>query len=391
MIQEIDVNGCTVKMWAEDLDGYAMNEVQNIASLPFIFKHIALMPDVHAGKGMPIGCVLATKNVVIPNAVGVDIGCGMCAVKSDIKMEQLPPEILRKQIMRGIRKRIPLGRERHKKAQDESLMPQFENIGDLTVVQRRYESALKQIGTLGGGNHFIELQRDTEDNLWVMIHSGSRNLGNEVCNYYDEKAKKFNALFHSKVSADMNLAFLPMQMDVAKQYWAEMEYCVAFAHANRNLMIQRIQEVIRDSFPDVSFEPTINIAHNYAAWENHFEENVIVHRKGAVHAGLDEIGIIPGSQGTKSYIVRGLGNVDSFCSSSHGAGRALSRTEACNTLSLEEEKAHLDSLGIVHAVRYQQDLDEATGAYKDIHVVMKNQEDLVQATVELSPIAVIKG
>lgn len=391
MIQEVEIDGTLIKMWVDELKGYVWDEIHNLASLPFVFKHIALMPDTHAGKGMPIGSVLATKGVVIPNAVGVDIGCGMCVVKSSIRMEELTPEIVRKQIMRGIRKRIPLGREHHKQPQDESYMPQFDKIEHTLIAQRNYQSSLKQIGTLGGGNHFIELQRDTDGCLWVMIHSGSRHLGKEVCDYYNQKAEELNALFYSKVNPENQLAFLPMKTEIAKQYWTEMEYCIAFAYANRSLMIKRIEEVITDAFPTVSFEPMINIAHNYATWENHFGENVIVHRKGAVRAGAGEMGIIPGSQGTKSYIVRGLGNADSFCSSSHGAGRTMSRTEASHTLSLEEEQTRLERLGIIHTVRYKEDLAEATGAYKDIDAVMHNQRDLVEPVVELSPIAVIKG
>lgn len=391
MIQEVQTDGLPLKMWVDTLDQFAWEEANNLASLPFAFRHIALMPDAHAGKGMPIGGVLATKNVVVPNAVGVDIGCGMCAVKTDIKTEMLTPEILRKQIMRGIRKCIPLGREHHKQRQDECFMPQSFDIEQTVISKRKYLSALKQIGTLGGGNHFIELQKDNEEYLWIMIHSGSRNLGREVGEYYNQKAESLNRKWHSKVPPEMHLAFLPMHCTEAQQYWTEMEYCVAFAHANRQLMMERIKEVITNSFQNATFNSMINIAHNYAAKETHFEEQVIVHRKGAVHAGYEEIGIIPGSQGTNSYIVKGLGNPDSFCSSSHGAGRALSRSEAFYTLSLEEEKAHLDSLGIIHAVRFKQDLEEATGAYKDIQKVMKNQQDLVTPIVKLSPIAVIKG
>ena len=190
---------------------------------------------------------------------------------------------------------------------------------------------------------------------------------------------------------DIKLAFLPLRAPEFKQYWAEMEYCVAFALANRKLMMERIEEIIAEALPNATFEPMINIAHNYAAWEEHFGENVIVHRKGAVHAGIGEIGIIPGSQGTHSYIVEGLGNPESFLSSSHGAGRAMSRSEAVRSLSLEEEIARLESQNIIHAIRGRQDLEEAAGAYKNIDEVMANQADLVRILTTLSPIAVIKG
>lgn len=341
---------------------------------------------------MPIGGVLATKNAVIPNAVGVDIGCGMCAVKTSVRVDELTPEILRKGILRGIRKQIPLGRDRHKTPQPEEYMPQgFDIDATTTVVARQINAARKQIGTLGGGNHFIELQRDDEGYLWIMIHSGSRNLGKQVGEFYNQKAEMLNRRWYSSVVSDLSLPFLPVKSDEFSQYWAEMEYCVEFALCNRRLIMHRIQEVIGDTIPDTRFEPMINIAHNYAAWENHFGENCIVHRKGATLATAGTVGIIPGSQGTCSYITEGLGNPESFMSCSHGAGRRLSRTEARNTLSLQDEIARLDSLGIVHAVRSKADLDESTGAYKDIDEVMAAQSDLVRIRTRLTPIAVIKG
>lgn len=259
------------------------------------------------------------------------------------------------------------------------------------MVKRQYVSATKQVGTLGGGNHFLELQKDTEGCLWVMIHSGSRNLGAQVGMYYNEKAKVLNKRWFSSVIPDIDMAFLPMQSDEAHSYWDEMNYCVEFALCNRRLMMQRICQVIGDVYPDAQFEPIINIAHNYACRENHFDENVIVHRKGATSARLGETGIIPGSQGTKSYIVKGLGNPDSFQSCSHGAGRLMSRTEAVRSLSLKDEVARLEAQGIIHAIRGQSDLEEAAGAYKDIDKVMADQSDLVKIVTELVPVAVIKG
>ncbi len=388
---EIALNETPIKIWAKYVDAHAMKEIFNLSTLPFVFHHLAFMPDVHGGKGMPIGGVLATKGVVIPNAVGVDIGCGMCAVKTSLKVADIPSEVLRKQILRGIRKQIPLGFDHHKEAQDEAFMPQGFDIDKMTIVKRQYASAKKQVGTLGGGNHFLELQKDTEGTLWVMIHSGSRNLGAQVGSYYNEKAKVLNKHWFSNVDPDIDMAFLPMQTAEAHAYWDEMNYCIDFALCNRRLMMERICQTIGDVYPDVEYEPMFNIAHNYAVWENHFDEKCIVHRKGATRARMGEIGIIPGSQGTKSYIVEGLGNVDSFQSCSHGAGRAMSRTEAVRSLSLEDEVAKLEAQGIVHAIRGQKDLEEAAGAYKDIDEVMANQTDLVKIVTELSPVAVIKG
>ena len=388
---EIALNETPIKISAKYVAAHAMKEIFNLSTLPFVFHHLAFMPDVHGGKGMPIGGVLATKGVVIPNAVGVDIGCGMCAVKTSLKVADIPSEVLRKQILRGIRKQIPLGFDHHKEAQDEAFMPQGFDIDKMTVVKRQYVSATKQVGTLGGGNHFLELQKDTDGTLWIMIHSGSRNLGAQVGSYYNEKAKVLNIRWFSNVDPDIDMAFLPMQSDEAHAYWDEMNYCIEFALCNRKLMMERICQTIGEVYPDVQFEPMINIAHNYAVWENHFDENCIVHRKGATRARVGEIGIIPGSQGTKSYIVEGLGNTDSFQSCSHGAGRAMSRTEAVRSLSLEDEVAKLEAQGIVHAIRSKKDLEEAAGAYKDIDEVMANQTDLVKIVTELSPVAVIKG
>lgn len=390
-MKEFVLNGTTVKSWVRELDHKAWLELGNLCSLPFVFHHVAIMPDAHGGVGMPIGGVLATSNVVIPNAVGVDIGCGMCAVKTDIPVAEISDEVLRKKLMRGIRKRIPLGMDHHKQAQDESLMPAGYDIEATTVVKKEYNSALKQIGTLGGGNHFIELQRDEEGFLWLMLHSGSRNLGKQVCDHYAKIAKELNERWFSRVDTAMQLAFLPWGTQEYQQYWTEMQYCVDFALANRRLMMQRIMEEIVDAFPEAHFEPMINIAHNYAALEHHFGKNVVIHRKGAVKVMEGTVGIIPGSQGTRSYIVEGLGNPDSFYSSSHGAGRCMSRTEAVNTLSLKQEVAKLDALHIVHAIRNQNDLEEASSAYKDIDAVMASQTDLVKVKVALSPLAVIKG
>jgi tRNA-splicing ligase RtcB len=224
-----------------------------------------------------------------------------------------------------------------------------------------------------------------------MIHSGSRNLGKQVAEYYNKGAKKLNELWFSTVNPKADLAFLPFKTDEAHLYYKEMRYCTEFAFANRRLMMERIQQVISGILSEVIYEPIINIAHNYAAWEEHFGEKVVVHRKGATSAKTGETGIIPGSQGTKSYIVEGLGNPESFMSCSHGAGRALSRSAAIRTLNLEEEKRKLDEMGIIHSVRSQSDLEEASSAYKDITQVMAYQADLVKIKVELSPLAVIKG
>ena len=379
-----------IKLWLDEPEGDAIRQAINLANLPFAFSHICLMPDAHTGYGMPIGGVLATDNVIVPNAVGVDIGCGMCAVKTNTEVNGLERKQLT-QIMSGIRELIPLGFDHHKERQDETLMPQGYNIDELTIVKRQYLAALKQIGTLGGGNHFIELQRSDDGFLWIMVHSGSRNFGLQVAEHYNKKAKKLNEMYYSSVNPKADLAFLPFETDEAHAYYQEMKYCIEFALANRKLMMERIQQVLSSVLNNVDYEPIINIAHNYAAWEKHFDTKVIVHRKGATSAKAGEIGIIPGSQGTKSYIVEGLGNTESFMSCSHGAGRVMSRSAAIRNLNLDDEKNKLDQLGIIHSIRKKSDLEEASSAYKDISQVMAFQKDLVKIMVELSPLAVIKG
>ena len=385
------INNRPVKIWTNDVEETAMRQIENLTTLPFLHHHLAIMPDVHTGMGMPIGGVLACDGAVIPNAVGVDIGCGMCAVKTNWKMEDLPPHVIRKEIMKGIRARIPLGMDHHKEAQDAKYLPQGHDIDKMEIVKRRQHSILHEVGTLGGGNHFIELQKDEEGNLWIMIHSGSRNLGKQVGDYYNKIAVSLNEKWHSVVSPEIRLPFLPHGTREFGAYWNEMKYCIDFALCNRKLMMERIQEVIADSLKGIEFEPMINIAHNYAAIEHHFGKDVIVHRKGATLAREGVIGIIPGSQGTASYIVEGLGNPDSFCSCSHGAGRVLSRKAAIKTLDMDAEVRNLEAKGIIHAIRCQDDMQEASGAYKDIDTVIANESDLVKVKTKLLPIAVIKG
>lgn len=385
------INNYPVKIWTDQVEASAMRQIENLTSLPFLFHHLAIMPDVHTGKGMPIGGVLVCKDAVIPNAVGVDIGCGMCAVKTSWKVSELPMTVLRKEIMSGIRQRIPLGMDHHSEKQEEKYLPTGHDIDKMIVVKRRKESILREIGTLGEGNHFIELQKDEDDNLWIMIHSGSRNLGARVGAYYNELAGKLNAQWHSTVSPDLHLAFLPKGTREFGLYWTEMKYCVDFALCNRRLIMHRIEEVLADTLKGIEFEPLINIAHNYAAMEHHFGQEVIVHRKGATLAREGVTGIIPGSQGTASYIVEGLGNPESFCSCSHGAGRLLSRSAAIRTLNMAEEIARLESMSIVHAIRRQDDMQEASGAYKNIDEVIANELDLIRVKTRLVPIAVIKG
>jgi tRNA-splicing ligase RtcB len=389
-----------IKIWATNLEEEALEQAKNLANLPFAFKHVAIMPDSHFGFGMPIGGVLATKGVVIPNAVGVDIGCGMCAVKTSLT--DIDTETLKK-IMSEIRKVVPVGFYKHKDLQDFELMPDTKGVAlqdSYPIVYKEYDNALKSLGTLGGGNHFIEIQKCSDGYIWIMIHSGSRNLGKQVADHYNKIAKDLNKKWFSNVPEKNDLAFLPLDSEEGEAYLREMQYCVDYALANRKLMMERIQNIFADAFDGndngerisgIGFEEMINIAHNYASMENHFWQNVMVHRKGATLAREDTIGIIPGSQGSKSYIVKGKGSPESFMSCSHGAGRKMSRKKAIKELNLKDEQKKLDDMGVIHSVRCKNDLDEAPSSYKDIEEVMKNQEDLVEILVELTPLAVIKG
>jgi len=382
-------------MWLEDIEDGAVKQLTNLANLPFAFKHVAVMPDCHQGYGMPIGGVLATKEVIIPNAVGVDIGCGMCAVRTSISFADMNIDLLKKIFGRskenqgGIRSAIPVGFGHHSKKQSESFMPTLP-ILDKGVVSEEYNSALHQVGTLGGGNHFIEIQKGSDGFVWIMIHSGSRNIGLKVAKHYNDVAIELNKKWHSSVPHEHELAFLPFDSIQGKQYIQEMEYCVEFAFCNRKLMMDNIKAEFYKQIK-CEFDEMINIAHNYARMEHHFGANVMVHRKGATSAKDGEVCIIPGSQGTKSYIVKGKGNIESFQSCSHGAGRKMGRKEAERSLNLEDEQKKLNDKGILHSVRQKSDLDEAAGAYKDIATVMENQKDLVDIVVELEPLGVIKG
>lgn len=394
-----------IKSWCNEPEEGALEQAHNLTKLPFIFKHVALMPDTHQGYGMPIGGVIATKGVVIPNAVGVDIGCGMCAVKTslkDLSTEQLK-KILggSKEHQGGIRGLIPVGFNHHSKTQDESLMPEsymymneeYEDNKSYKIVLCEYKSALKQLGTLGGGNHFIEIQKGDDGYIWVMIHSGSRNLGYKVAKYYNELAQKLCKQWYSNIpefKGQDGLAFLPLDSIEGEEYLAEMNYALQFAYANRLHMLENVKKAFLNVV-ECTFEKEINIHHNFAQLENHFGQNVVVHRKGATSAKEGQLGIIPGSQGTASYIVKGKGNLESFTSCSHGAGRRMSRKKARETLNLEDEIKKLDEQGILHAIRHKSNLDEASSAYKDIDVVMEEQKDLVDIVVKLKPLAVVKG
>lgn len=372
----------------EGLDEKTFAQAKNLAELPFLFRHVALMPDAHMGYGMPIGGVIATEGVVIPNAVGVDIGCGMSAIQTSLThLDKY--NILR--IIDGIRALVPLGFKKHVAPKPPEWMPDLER-GDMPVVKREFLNACKSLGTLGGGNHFIEIQKGSDGKIWFMVHSGSRNLGKQVADHYNKAAIILNESWFSSVPKKAELAFLPIDSVEGKLYLREMQYCVEFAYANRDTILDNVVKAMKNEMGrDVLINRHISIAHNYAAMENHFGRNVMVHRKGAIRAREGEVGIIPSSQGTPSHIVEGLGEIQAFKSSSHGAGRKMGRKQAQRELVLEEEQDRLISKGIIHSVRCISNLDEASGAYKDIDAVMASQKELTQITETLQPLAVIKG
>jgi len=267
---------------------------------------------------------------------------------------------------------------------------ELEDADYVSPVSEQYDAALKQLGTLGGGNHFIEIQKGDDGFIWFMVHSGSRNIGLKVANHHNKIAINKNQKWFSTVPKNWQLAFLPWNSLEGQRYIVDMNFCLEFALANRRLMADRVAMSICNH-TSCTFGKEINIHHNYANFENHFKTNVVVHRKGATSARKGQLGIIPGSQGTHSYIVKGKGNPDSFTSCSHGAGRLMSRTKARKTLDLQNEINSLERKGIVHSIRTEKDLDEAASAYKPIDVVMAEQEDLVDVVVVLQPLGVIKG
>lgn len=385
MIKRVHTNSkIPVKFWLDDIEEGAAKQAEYLANLPFAFHHVAIMPDAHIGYAMPIGGVLATVGAIMPFAIGLDIGCGMCAVETSLTERD---QDRLKKVLGHIRELVPIGFNHHK---DRQKWDGFDKAPDVEIVQQELQSSQFQLGTLGGGNHFIEIQQAQNGKVWLMLHSGSRNFGLKIANRYHEIAKDLCQKWYSDIPS-FDLAFLPIGTEEAQNYIRAMDFALQFAAESRSRMMTAMQTSVDAVFPGTQFSNAINVHHNYARMENHFGKNVIVHRKGATSAQAGEAGIIPGSQGTASYIVRGLGNPESFASCSHGAGRKMGRKQACERLNLEEEIKKLDDLGVVHGMRVQGDLDEAAGAYKDIDTVMANQSDLVEIVTTLKPLAVIKA
>ncbi len=398
-----------IKAWLEgkvDIEESCLEQAYHLAELPFLHKWVCLMPDTHTGKGMPIGGVIAAKDVIIPNAVGVDIGCGMNFVSTDLRVADLRPVItgngsLIQSMVSDIMRNVPQGFASHKKRQDSQVLDQameqaqiYESNPDLFPL---IEDAYYQVGTLGGGNHFIELQEDQDGFLGIMIHSGSRHFGKRICDFYHEKARILNAMWHSQVPDQYRLAFLPTASKEGQEYIAWMNLALDYAFENRARMMERVKEVVEAKVQkylncQIAFGQEINCHHNYAALEHHYDADVWVHRKGATRACKEELAVIPGAMGSYSYVVRGKGNPESFCSSSHGAGRAYSRKGAMEAFSCEQVILDLRDQGVVLGKNKKADVaEECRFAYKDIQTVMKNQEDLVEIVTQLKTVGVVKG
>ena len=398
-----------VKVWLEnekELEATCREQALHLANLPFLAGPVCLMPDTHAGMGMPIGGVIASEDVIIPNAVGVDIGCGMAYIETGIRADDL------RQIMTGsgnlvqaiigdIMRNVPVGFAHHKqpmpsyvldRALDE--MDKYEKDGELLG---QLDAGYFQIGTLGGGNHFIELQEDDEGFLSVMIHSGSRHFGKSVCDYFHQKARALNQRWYSQVPDSYRLAFLPVDSPEGQQYLNWMQLSMDFAAENREKMMLAVKAILEKWIGkytefSLNFSNDINCHHNYAALENHKGKNLWVHRKGAVEAQNGQLAVIPGAMGSYSYVVMGLGNEESFCSSSHGAGRRYSRKGAMEAFTCEEVILDLERQGVVLGKKGKADVaEESRFAYKDIEIVMENQKDLVIPVKRLKTIGVVKG
>ncbi|MBD5524444.1 MAG: RtcB family protein [Lachnospiraceae bacterium] len=398
-----------IKAWLSGIDRIeesCIEQAYNLSNLPFLHKWVCLMPDTHTGKGMPIGGVIATKDVIIPNAVGVDIGCGMVFVATDIKYEEIREVMvgtasIMQSMIGNIMRSVPVGFEKHKQKQESAVLDlALENMGKYEVnpeLVHLIEEGYFQVGTLGGGNHFIEFQEDEEGYLCIMIHSGSRHLGKEICDYFHNKARELNSTWYSQVPDEYRLAFLPVHTKEGQQYINWMHLALDYAYENRERMMEQVCNVVKEHIEKyagrtVSFTDQINCHHNYAALENHYDANVWVHRKGATRVRQGERAVIPGAMGSYSYVVEGKGNPESFHTSSHGAGRAYSRTGAMNAFTTEQVMVDLKEQGVVLGKRKKNDVaEECRFAYKDIDEVMAQQTDIVTPVRKLRTVGVVKG
>lgn len=392
-----------VKMWVGNMEveQAALDQILNISQLPILAGHMAIMPDVHMGKGATVGSVIPTRSAIIPAAVGVDIGCGMLAVMTNLTADDLPTSLL--SLRHAIEKVVPVGFNEHAKGIPSvsgpyadilrknlrKTMDRWDNLAMKQQLGRADEKRIgRQIGTLGGGNHFIELALDENSNVWIMLHSGSRGIGNQIGTVAIEIAKE-QAAKRAWGLPDKDLAWLDEDTAEFDAYIEAMTWAQSYAQFNRDTMLNLIVSVMKTKFPQmILMGEVINVHHNYSSIEDHFNEKIWVTRKGAVSAQYGQMGVIPGSMGTKSYVVKGKGNADSYCSCSHGAGRKMSRNQAKKLFT------GLDLANQTAGVECRKDndvIDEIPGAYKDIDEVMAAQEDLVDIVHTIKQILCIKG
>jgi tRNA-splicing ligase RtcB len=392
-----------IKAWTRGvpIEDAAAAQLRNVAALPFIHRHVAVMPDVHWGMGATVGSVIPTVGAIIPAAVGVDIGCGMMAAKTSIRADHLPDGLAT--LRSDIEAAVPHGRTDNGGRNDVGAWqgdPPASAATRWAGLQAGYDDVVGKhpkaahprgpghLGTLGTGNHFIELCLDEAGDVWVMLHSGSRGVGNRFGTYFIERAKHEMRRWFINLP-DMDLAYFPEGSEGFIDYIRAVSWAQRYARANREVMMERVLDVLRTHFADLAVTVTaVNCHHNYVAREHHFGKDVFVTRKGAVRAGEGELGIIPGSMGAKSFIVRGKGNPDSFCTCSHGAGRSMSRNEAKRRFTLED---HAKATEGVECRKDAEVIDETPMAYKDIDAVMAAQADLVEIVHTLRQVVCVKG
>jgi len=385
-----------VKIFTDDIEPAAIQQLNNIAQLPIVHNHIAAMPDVHMGIGATIGSVIPTIDAIIPAAVGVDIGCGMNAIRLSINADKLPNNL--RKVRLELEKTIPVGFNMHKtdKARESTIRALNGGLEQILTKhpkikarkKKPYQTWIRQLGSLGGGNHFIELCLDENNDVWIMLHSGSRGIGNAIGRYFIEMAKK-DAMRNQVNLPDKDLAYFTEGAEHFDDYVEAVHWAQDYAMANRREMMHLIIHTLKKVLPPFSLtKEAINCHHNYVAREEHFGASVYVTRKGAIRAGEDELGIIPGSMGARSYIVRGLGNAQSFCSCAHGAGRRMSRNAAKRKFGEQDMETQTQG---VECRKDKGVIDEIPGAYKDIDTVMENQNDLVEVVHTLKQVLCVKG
>ncbi len=394
--QTIETGSVPVKIWTDEVDEASRKQLANIAALPFVHHHVAAMPDVHLGIGATVGSVIATRYAIVPAAVGVDIGCGMCASRTTLRASDIDEKHLHT-VFAQISRDVPVGRGQHQadRAPNTEAAPFVAGLAEILAkhprLNTRPEKAqdwVAQLGTLGGGNHFIELCLDEEQRVWVMLHSGSRGVGNRIGTYFIEKARE-RALKMDRQLPHEDLAWLDEGSPDFDDYMQALGWAQDYARVNREVMMGLVLASMRRHLrPFQVTSEAVNCHHNYVARERHFDEDVWVTRKGAIRAGNDELGIIPGSMGAKSYIVRGKGNAESFSSCAHGAGRKMSRNAAHKQFTAADLAVQTE--GVV-CRKDSGVVDEIPAAYKDIEQVMENQADLVDVVHTLKQVLCVKG